>query len=188
MKGKYSEIETVESNDLSALLNLICERLDDMGKPSKFTNDKAGFAKFQADTKHYFESLRTANSDDELLLVPSVEGWAASCGICRTSLFYFARRGPEWHDYIENVKNAILACKQQLACRGKLPALLYVFDAANNGTAYHDARGTTGRNDMIVEEKPDLAKIKAAIGIQTDDLAEDETSLFDEIDENDIYT
>ena len=50
----------------------------------------------------------------------------------RTILTYEKQRGENWRNFIEQVKNAIAACKKELAFHQQIPPVVAMFDLTNN--------------------------------------------------------
>lgn len=131
-KGKCAPLE---KNDLTAILDMtITTSVQRLGRPSEYPNTKEGLQAFIDKTIDYFEYVKAVNENEELeqKLIPDIENWAVYLGITRQTIFTYEHRTPEWHDVIANFKNAISACKKQLAMTYKIPPMVAVFDLVNN--------------------------------------------------------
>lgn len=97
----------------------------------KYEKDTEGLRTFKDASVGYLDFLREQGT-----LTPTVEGWCAYIGISRTTLMKYEQRSEEWSDFIGYYKNILMAAKTELATKGKLPPIIYVFDATNNGSHY----------------------------------------------------
>lgn len=80
----------------------------------------------------YWEYLSKANQN-EIALIPDVEGLCAFLGISRRTLFEWERddvRG--FAATISQVKNDIAACKKQIGMQGHIPPIIMAMDFNNN--------------------------------------------------------
>lgn len=125
----------LETNDMTAILNLTIDScVKRQGRPYHYPPTKAGLEKFIQNSIDFFEYINgvNANPDIERKLIPDIENWAVYMGVTRTTIFAYEKRNNEWQEVIQFYKNAIGACKKQLALSHKIPPLIYIFDATNN--------------------------------------------------------
>lgn len=121
-------------DDLNSILDMSIKSIK-LGRPAKFADDRQGLEDFKQASLDYLEYVRRTNNDElnEHNLIPDVESWATYIGTTRvTILTYEKTRNEEWQDFIGVMKNAITACKKQLAFRQKIPTVLALFDLTNN--------------------------------------------------------
>ena len=86
-------------------------------------------------TIDYFQYVKdtNANPDIDKKLVPDVEALCTFLEITRNTLLtYEKRRGGSWQDFIKQTKNAIAACKKELAFHQQIPPVVAMFDLTNN--------------------------------------------------------
>lgn len=135
-------VEPVTPDDLTASVEMIIESLDrHKSNKAKYDASETGLKRFQEETEQYFRHILKVNADkpeESHNLIPSVEAWCLYVGISRVTLMKYRQRGGEWEEYIERIKNGIISVKLQLTSTGKLPAIIYMFDACNNGNAYYN--------------------------------------------------
>jgi len=87
---------------------------------------------FKAVIVEYFNYIADSN-DAGSNLIPDVEGFCTFAGISRETLNDWQRTRPgEFAETIGDLKNAIAACKKQLALRGKIPPIVFATDFNNN--------------------------------------------------------
>ena len=121
-------------NILEAVLNTTIESLR-QGRPPAYPETEQGLEDFRQTTIDYFQYVKdtNANPDIDKKLVPDIEGWAVFTGLTRrTILTYEKQRGESWRNFIEQTKNAIAACKKELAFHQQIPPVVFMFDACNN--------------------------------------------------------
>ena len=103
----------------------------------KYEPTPEGFALFKERTEQYFDFIRKANNGIEKSVCADVEGWCTSLGITRATLSNYRSRSGAWTEYIDYVRECILAMKKQFAFAGKIPPVTFVFDATNNHGYYN---------------------------------------------------
>lgn len=121
-------------NTLEAVLNITIESLK-IGRPPAYQDSEAGLSEFKENTIAYFQYVKdtNANPDIEKMLVPDIEALCTYLGITRQTLFTYERqRGSSWQDFIKQTKNAIAACKKELAFHQQIPPVIAMFDLTNN--------------------------------------------------------
>ena len=131
---------------LEAVLNTTIESLK-QGRPPAYPETEQGLEDFRQTTIDYFQYIKdtNANPDIDKKLVPDIEGWAVFTGLTRRSILtYEKQRGENWRNFIEQVKNAIAACKKELAFHQQIPQVVFMFDACNN-------HGYTNTSEFKVE-------------------------------------
>lgn len=138
-KRKYGNDEPA-AGDLSELLKMQIRALKSGGGIVKYADDTAGFDAFIQKSVRFLEYVNDYNENAELenkpIIVPSVELWACFLCVSRVTLLNYAKRGENWKTFIETFRNGLQAAKLQMASRGKMPPLIYIFDATNNGANY----------------------------------------------------
>lgn len=133
-------------NILEAVLNTTIESLR-QGRPPAYPETEQGLEDFRQTTIDYFQYVKdtNANPDIDKKLVPDIEGWAVFAGLTRrTILTYEKQRGEDWRNFIEQTKNAISACKKELAFHQQIPSVVFMLDACNN-------HGYTNTSEFKVE-------------------------------------
>lgn len=100
---------------------------------AKYENTIEGLEKFKRATEAYFDGIKMANEkDDGKPVFVDIEGWCTSVGITRRTLVNYRRRGKEWEEYIEFIKENILHAKKQFALNGRANPVVSIFDLTNN--------------------------------------------------------
>lgn len=138
-RNKGTCLETT-SNDLQAICELAIDSLQRHGgRIAKYADTAEDRERFLSDCVSYFQHLTEGNKDRETeeMLLPSVESLCLFLGISRTTLFSYSHRSEEWKEIIDTVRNAIASAKMQLACRGKIPSIVAIFDLTNNYSYYN---------------------------------------------------
>ena len=121
-------------NTLEAVLNMTIESLK-IGRPPAYPETEQGLEEFKCTTIDYFQYVKdtNANPDIDKKLVPDVEALCTFLEITRNTLLtYEKRRGGSWQDFIKQTKNAIAACKKELAFHQQIPPVVAMFDLTNN--------------------------------------------------------
>ena len=95
------------------------------GRPPKFANDKELQDLFTAWQQEFAEGGALAKE------IPDVEGFCDYADAYR-DLFSEYEKKPEFSDTIKRIKNWIYYRKKQLAMTGKMPPVIFIFDAKNN--------------------------------------------------------
>ncbi|MDE7200877.1 MAG: DNA-packaging protein [Lachnospiraceae bacterium] len=119
---------------LEAVLNMTIESLK-QGRPPAYSDTEQGLEEFKQTTIDYFQYVKdtNANPDIEKMLVPDIEALCTFLGITRATLLtYEKQRGSSWQDFIKQTKNAIAACKKELAFHQQIPPVIAMFDLTNN--------------------------------------------------------
>lgn len=138
-RNKGTCLETTP-NDLQAICELAIDSLQRHGgRVAKYADTAEDRERFLSDCVSYFQRLTEGNKDRETeeMLLPSIESLCLYLSISRTTLFAYSHRSEEWKEIIDTVRNAIASAKMQLACRGKIPSIVAVFDLCNN-YSYHN--------------------------------------------------
>ena len=134
-KQYKKECRPLEQGDLSDTLSMAIDcSLKRNGRPAAYPTTPKGIDDFIQKTIDYFDFVRVANMDDnaDMRTIPDVESWCVYCGITRTTLFSYRKRGGEWQQCIDYYMEVIAACKKQLALNYKVPPVAFVFDFTNN--------------------------------------------------------
>lgn len=121
-------------NTLDAVLNITIESLK-QGRPPAYPESEAGLLEFKNNTIEYFQYVKCTNANPKIekKLVPDVEALCTFLGITRATLLtYEKQRGSDWQDFIKQTKNAIAACKKELAFHQQIPPVIAMFDLTNN--------------------------------------------------------
>lgn len=138
-RRRYGSAEPA-AGDISELLNMQIKALKSGGGTVKYADDSAGFEAFYQKSVSFLEYVQEYNSNAELtgtaVIVPSVEAWACFLCISRSTILNYEKRGGSWKAFIDTFRNSLQAVKLQLASRGKMPPLIYIFDTVNNGKGY----------------------------------------------------
>lgn len=138
-KRKYGNDEPA-AGDISELLKMQIKALKSGGGIVKYADDPGGLDCFIQKSVRFLEYINDYNENAELenkpIIVPSIEAWAVFMCISRVTLLNYAKRGENWKTFIETFRNGLQAAKLQMASRGKMPPLIYIFDSVNNGNGY----------------------------------------------------
>ncbi len=106
------------------------------GRPIIYPDNEQGLQSFNDNTVEFFEYLNTVNTrltlEGDKGLIPDIELWCSYLGVSRATLHRLYDRGGVWSDRIDYYKNLIAAAKKELMLRGSIPAIVGVFDLANN--------------------------------------------------------
>lgn len=122
------------NNTLDAVLNVTIDSLK-QGRPPAYSDTEQGLEDFKQTTINYFQFVKdtNANPDIEKMLVPDIEALCTFLGITRATLLtYEKQRDSDWQDFIKQTKNAIAACKKELAFHQQIPPVIAMFDLTNN--------------------------------------------------------
>jgi len=140
-KRRYCNTE-LETDDLTAVMEIVNESLNrNRGRPCTFSNDEGGLEAFRSQSIRFFQRVDEVNRDksEKQKAIPDVDLWATFLGVTRHTISNYEKRGPMWKTTIEQFKGAMAAVKKQLAFRGRIPALMAIFDLTNN----HQYRNTS---------------------------------------------
>lgn len=103
----------------------------------KYEPTDEGLQMFKDRTESYFDFISRANIGNEKGICADIESWCTSLGITRATLSNYHGRSGAWAEYIDYVRECILAMKKQFAFAGKIPPVTFVFDATNNHGYYN---------------------------------------------------
>lgn len=159
-------------NTLEAVLNMTIESLK-IGRPPTYPETEQGLEEFKRTTIDYFQYVKDTNAspDVDKKLVPDIEGWAVFTGLTRrTILTYEKQRGENWRNFIEQTKNAISACKKELAFHQQIPPVVAMFDLTNN----HSYVNTSEFKIEAISDKPQEKQFSLEDQIQQSGLVWDE--------------
>lgn len=133
-------------------LNMTIESLK-MGRPPAYPETEQGLEGFKRTTIDYFQYVKDTNANPDIgkKLVPDVEALCTFLGITRNTLLaYEKQRGSSWQDFIKQTKNAIAACKKELAFHQQIPPVVAMFDLTNN----HSYVNTSEFKIEAISDKP----------------------------------
>lgn len=125
------------------------------GFGAKYEDSLQGLQEFREATERYFDYVYHTNlgiEDGQPVLVLDIEGWCIAVGISRMTLSSYRKRGEAWKEYVDFIKDAILADKKARASSGKMPPVLFIFDAVNNFN-YKNASEAGNIKDNLIENK-----------------------------------
>lgn len=132
----YKEIaKDLNIDDTAAVMDMTCAILKNLGgRPFIYPNNEAGLKSFIENSQGYFTYVQNANNklEEKQQIIPDVEGYCLWLGISRTTLKNYVDRGGEWAAVIDLFKNAIGNAKKQLILKGRIPAVIGIFDLTNN--------------------------------------------------------
>ena len=161
----FEVVGSVTGDDLNDLLQMATDTLKRSGT-CKYENDEAGLQRFKSRTLDFLEFLRVQNNGGGSL-TPTVESWCTYLGISRVTLMnYEHKRSESWKEYIGYIKNVLMACKVELSAKGKLPPLIFIFDATNNGAQYYNT------SEFKLTKTPDAEVIERATAESPESIAE----------------
>ena len=138
----YQPVCPVSGDDISDLLTLAVATARQHGVV-RYENSARGLEAFRERVLQYFDYIReqneTADAEDTKRLIPSIESLAMFLGISRqTLLTYEKTRGEDWQAFISWTKNCIQAIRGELADRGKIPAIPFIFTTVNSNAHYYN--------------------------------------------------
>lgn len=120
-------------NDVQAVCEMTCRNVKSYDTRCKYTPDAKGLDMFKRNTEEYFSFLRQANGTDGKMICADIEGWVTSLGITRKTLHkYYHSRGKDWQEYIDYVKENIVAQKKAFMNNGRISPIVGIFDLTNN--------------------------------------------------------
>lgn len=143
------------NNTLDAVLNMTIDSLK-QGRPPAYPNTEQGLEDFKQTTINYFQFVKetNANPDIEKMLVPDIEALCTFLGITRATLLtYEKQRDSSWQDFIKQTKNAIAACKKELAFHQQIPPVIAMFDLTNNHSYVNSSEFRIEPIDNKAQEK-----------------------------------
>lgn len=143
----HGDVELITSDDSSnKIIDMIVRTIRRKGgKQAAFPETEKGFEDFKNATVAYLEEVKEYNTDDshEQKMLVDIESWCVSIGISRATLStYYRTRSETWKNFIDLVKNGIVAVKKHYASFGKMPPVLFIFDSINN-FGYTDVKNIT---------------------------------------------
>lgn len=147
-------------DDVQAVTGIVAsnvKKYDSMVK-SKYEPTAEGLEKFRRATEAYFDAIKMANEKEEGKPVfVDIEGWCTSIGITRMSLSNYRKRGKDWEDYIDFIKENILHAKKQFALNGRANPVVSMFDLTNNFGYYstnefHRVNSRSERKELSFDE------------------------------------
>lgn len=120
------------NKDLSAVLEIGIQALKN--GQAKFPDNGQGLQAFKEKSLAYLQYVQEVNDNPEVehKLIADVEAWCVFCGMTRTTLFNYAKRGGDWEAFISYFREVIAAFKKQAALSYRTPQMVAVFDLANN--------------------------------------------------------
>ena len=142
-------------NTLDAVLSMTIDSLK-TGRPPAYADTGDGLEEFKQTTIDYFQYVRDTNASPDIdkKLVPDIEALCTFLGITRrTLLTYEQQRGSSWQDFIKQTKNAIAACKKELAYHMQIPPVIAMFDLSNN-------HGYVNTSEFKIEAISDKTPVK----------------------------
>lgn len=139
-KNKGTYLQAV-GDDLEGVSNLIITSIKNLGgRPSEFPDTQQGLEMFRQKSIEFFEHVAAVNEKSglERAIIPDIELWASWLGVTRQTIFnYESRRGTEWRETIQMIKNMIASYKKQMGLTYKVPPMILAFDFCNNH-GYHN--------------------------------------------------
>lgn len=172
----FEVVGSVTGDDLNDLLQMATETLRKSGT-CKYEPDDAGLQRFKDKSIEYLDFLREQNNNGGSL-TPTVESWCAYLGISRVTLMHYEHRSEDWRTFIAYMKNVLMACKTELASKGKMPPIVFVFDATNNGAEYFNT------SEFKLRKAPDTIEDRPMIE-SADVIAEKYRARLADLQEND---
>lgn len=131
-KGSYLALE---SDDLVTVTRLVEDSLKrTKGRQATYECTEQGLESFMDRATSFFEYINEVNGNPDLekKLLPDIENLCVFLGITRKTLALYRKRNDQWEQAIDLVKDGIMACKKQMVQTGKMPPLVFIFDATNN--------------------------------------------------------
>lgn len=154
---KRFDVEPIGANNtLEAVIDMAIDVLK-AGRPPVYADTPDGLREFKEKTIEYFQYVREVNAkpDIDKPLVVDVEGWACYLSTTRATIATYERsRGEEWQNFIKQTKNAICACKKELAFHSQIPPVVFLFDACNNHNYSNTSEFKIEANTQEPERKP----------------------------------
>ena len=134
-KQELQQADDVEILDFESSFGVACAQLAYKAVKHgtcKYEPTPEGLALFKERTEQYFDFLRRANIGHEKSICGDIESWCTSLGITRATLSNYHGRSGAWAEYIDYVRECILAMKKEFAFAGKIPPVTAIFDMVNN--------------------------------------------------------
>lgn len=130
---RYDMTQVGETDNITPIIDIAIKKLK--GRPAAYENSLEGLEKFRIACIEYFEYIQMQNQrPDCKKIVPDIEGLTVFLGITRNTLSLYERnRGEQWKEQIDQVKNAIMSVKKELAFHQQIPTVYAIFDQVNNG-------------------------------------------------------
>ena len=138
----YQPVCPVSGDDISDLLTLAVATARQHGVV-RYENSARGLEAFRERVLQYFDYIReqneTADAEDTKRLIPSIESLSMFLGISRqTLLTYEKTRSEDWQAFISWTKNCVQAIRGELADRGAIPAIPFIFTTVNSNAHYYN--------------------------------------------------
>jgi hypothetical protein len=135
------------ASEETAIIDVIIDRF----RPGKTTYRKyENLEEFKEVVRDYFEYIKSNNAKGSKL-IPDICGFTLFAGIHRSTLDDWVTRRPgEYAETVRMLKNAIAACKTQLALQNKIPAVVFIASMNNdhNWTTNTKVEITTPSNQL----------------------------------------
>ena len=136
------------------------------GRPAAYEESPEGLERFRNNCIGYLEYIQEQNQrPDCKKIVPDIEGLTVFLGITRNTLSLYERnRGEDWKEQIDQIKNAIMAVKKELAFHQQIPTVYAIFDQVNNGdyrnvSEFKLQAETTTTSDQIALSQEEIHQI-----------------------------
>ena len=150
-------IDDTENGDLLAVAEIARAAVANWkpGTGTKYPNNEEGLQLFRAAVASYIDHVITVNSSADMphKLQLDIEGLCAYTGISRYTLKQYMARGGDWTEFINLVKQGILAYKVQAAQSFRIPPVLSIFDLTNNYGYVNSAEFKLNNADQDESEK-----------------------------------
>ena len=140
------------STEENAIISVVLDRF----KPGRITYRKyEDLEEFKQVVVDYFQYIQDNNSQGSKL-IPDITGFCLFAGIHRTTLNdWITRRPGEFAETVLMLKNAIAACKSQLAYQNKIPAVVFIASMNNDHSWTNNAKvEVTTPRDPLIETVP----------------------------------
>ena len=161
---RYDVAEAGEPDNITPIIDVAIKRL--RGRPAAYEESPEGLERFRTNCIGYLEYIQEQNQrPDCKKIVPDIEGLTVFLGITRNTLSLYERnRGEDWKEQIDQIKNAIMAVKKELAFHQQIPTVYAIFDQVNNGdyrnvSEFKLQAETTTTSDQIALSQEEIHQI-----------------------------
>lgn len=155
---RYDVAEAGEPDNIAPIIDVAIKRL--RGRPAAYEESSEGLERFRNNCIGYLEYIQEQNQrPDCKKIVPDIEGLTVFLGITRNTLSLYERnRGEDWKEQIDQIKNAIMSVKKELAFHQQIPTVYAIFDQVNNGDYRNVSEFKLQAENISSEQTPTISQ------------------------------
>lgn len=155
---RYDVADAGEPDNITPIIDVAIKRLK--GRPAAYEESSEGLERFRNNCIGYLEYIQEQNQrSDCKKIVPDIEGLTVFLGITRNTLSLYERnRGQDWKEQIDQIKNAIMAVKKELAFHQQIPTVYAIFDQVNNGDYRNVSEFKLQAENISSEQTPAISQ------------------------------